>query len=574
MNSFAGGEATARTTDEPGSSSHTNDWKFDPLGSAVLARVSDAVLGICPAGNIRYLNRAAQVMLGEAARFAIGKPVSNVLTSSAATTARPPLEQLIAAGHGSGLCTIESTSKTRPLRDVNVTVTPVCEVKEQGFVIVISDTTELRRANKRLNYEARHDSLTSLYNRRELVARIERLLARRTEINPQHTLLYIDLDRFKLVNDSHGHTAGDDLLRTVGSILKEQVRDQDTVARIGGDEFVVLLEQCTLSMGRQVAESILGAIGDQRFSFSSRDLKIGASIGVVPIDRNFSSCDEVIAAADTTCYQAKRQGRNCAIVYRRESPKSWNSSLELMDEFCVEQALNQDLFELYEQQIFRSDECGRPVGTEILLRGRNPSGQLVEPELFLDTARGQELTTDIDRWVISHTLDHYTENSDALARLEFVSVNLSAASLLNEGFVEHLEICLNRAGISSSKFCFEFTDDFSIESLSTIKQRMQRLSDSGCIFAIDDFGASGHRFDHIRDLPVHIVKIDGALATAMCGDLFERTVVKSTNEIAHLLNKRTVLKHVENEVILEEARQLGIDYCQGRHFGPEKPLGN
>jgi diguanylate cyclase (GGDEF)-like protein/PAS domain S-box-containing protein len=437
----------------------------------------------------------------------------------------------------------------------------------------VEDTTEARDLSRRLTYEATHDGLTELTNRREFERRLQRALSDDTDADRRHVLCYLDLDQFKVINDRCGHVAGDQLLREVAQILGARVSRCDTLARLGGDEFAVLLERCGLSRARELAEELRRSVETFRFNWAGRVFNIGASIGVVPVTPEHTAITDVMGAADAACYAAKEQGRNRVYVYRADDAEMMRRHDEMEWATRIDTALRENRLRLFRQSIVPIGSGQNPFEHyEVLLRLESENGDIVPPGAFLPAAERFGLTERIDRWVIDTVLRWLGAHRDHLDRLGRCSINLSGQSIGRDGFVDSIVALLDQHHVPATKLCFEITETAAIENLDQAAELMGRLGRLGCAIALDDFGSGLSSFAYLRNLPVDLVKIDGVFVRDMVDNPIDRAMVRSINDIGHVMGKKTIAEFVENDAILEALAEIGVDFAQGYGVGRPAPL--
>ena len=451
---------------------------------------------------------------------------------------------------------------------VRVTARMIRDAQGQpSALMVCEDVTEAHHRSNRLSFQANHDPLTSLVNRREFERRLERVLRRARSDKTSHALFYLDLDRFKPINDTLGHLAGDELLRQVAALLREHIRRRDTLARVGGDEFAVLIEHCSPGDALRVAEGLRKAVAETRFLWQDRSFTLGISLGMVPIDETSESRDRVLTAADSACYAAKNQGRDRVHVYRESDAELDRRRGEIRWVERIHSALAEGRLRLCRQPI--APLAGGPEARryELLLRMVDEDRQLVMPGAFLPAAERYNLVQQLDRWVVSSAFRWLARSRRRLERLHSYSINLGGPSL---GHSELLELITRRfaeTGIPPQKICFEISETAAIANLSSARRFISAVKDLGCRFALDNFGSGLSSFAYLKNLPVDLIKIDGILVKAVADDPVAVATVRSINEISHLMNKATIAEGVENVRILDKARELGVDYAQGYHIG-------
>ena len=441
--------------------------------------------------------------------------------------------------------------------------------RDDGSDILMSceDITETRILSEQLEYQAKHDSLTRLINRAEFERRLRRVLNSDAADSP-HAVCYLDLDQFKIINDTCGHLAGDELLRRVSQLLETVVRKRDTLARLGGDEFAVLLEHCPLDQARRVAMNMLEAVKTLRFTWEDKRFNIGVTIGLVPIDGDSGTVTDVLSAADAACYAAKDAGRNRIHVYHTDDRELTKRRGEMQWVSEINSALEDNRLRLALQPIVplaEGSNNGRHY--ELLLRLENESGKIIYPGAFLPAAERYNLMTRLDRWVISTAFDWLSNNPQEQESLGECSINLSGHSFGEPEFLDFMLEKFQSEHIDAEKFCFEITETAVIANLVDAIQFISALKEIGCRFALDDFGTGLSSFNYLKNLPVDYLKIDGTFIQGITNDPIDLAMVRSINEIGHVMGKQTIAEFVENEEILEVLRGIGVDYVQGYAVG-------
>lgn len=453
----------------------------------------------------------------------------------------------------------------KPIRDLEGTF-----LGYRGTSRDISDSYSL---TEELGYQASHDTLTNLLNRRAFEQRLQTLLSRIKDTPGEHALCYLDLDQFKVVNDTCGHVAGDELLRRLAERLQHQVRKRDTVARLGGDEFGVLLEDCPPEKAWQLVSNLHACINDFQFIWNDQSFHVGASIGLVPINSSETTLDELLAAADRACYVAKDRGRNRVHLYRSDDVAVANTRGEIRWVNRIQRALEEDRLVICLQPIQPvppNEAAGERC--EVLVRLIDEKGALVSPSAFLPAAERYNLSTALDRRVLDEALRHFTAEPERLEGLTTAFINLSTQTFGNRSFLDYI---LERAKfyeMPPEKLCFEISERTAIARLEDAKEFVDALRQIGCRFALDDFGRGSYSFRYLKELHVDFVKIDGSFVKNMLKDPMDLVVVRSITEIARLSNAATIAEYVESHDILAKLTELGIDYAQGFAVGRPMPI--
>ena len=445
--------------------------------------------------------------------------------------------------------------------------------KVQKVMGVMQDITDAHMLADELSYRASYDALTGLVNRREFEQRLERVLDTAGLESTENALCYLDLDQFKVINDSCGHIAGDELLRQIAAVLQANVRQRDTLARLGGDEFGVLMERCSLEQAKRVAEKLRRKVADFRFVWAQKNFGVGVSIGIVSIDQTSENISAVMNAADSACYTAKYKGRNRIHIYRRSSTDLVRRHGDADWVIRVEKALRENSFELSYQPIVPvSGQAEDGAHIELLLRLRDASGKPIPPGAFLPAAERYNLSTSIDRWVVTNALAWFSENPRALERIVICSINLSAQSLTDPKFLNFVCDAFDTSPVPAEKVCFDISESAAIANLTDATRLMTTLGKLGCRFALDDFGSGHSSFAYLKTLPVDYLKIDGVYVKGIADDPLALAIVRSINDIGQVMKKLTIAEFVESEQVAEKLREIGIDYYQGYFIAKPKPI--
>lgn len=430
---------------------------------------------------------------------------------------------------------------------------------------------EASRSEARFRYQASHDALTGLINRYEFETRAKDLISTTHQYKFEHALCFMDLDQFKVVNDTCGHIAGDELLRQLSDLLQEAVRSSDSLARLGGDEFGILMERCTQKQALRSVTNLLQAVQDFQFSWEGQVFRIGASIGLVAISESTPGLVELMKQADTACYMAKELGRNRIQVY---SPGDTEMSLrhgEMQWVSRINLALDEDRFILYAQNIVPLDrDC--KIHYELLLRMVDENGDIVYPGAFLPAAERYDLMDKLDAWAVVTALRLFASHQAFLESIHFITINLSGQSMSNMKFLELVVENLTKLDIDTSKVCFEITETSAISNLRAATIFISRLRELGCRFALDDFGSGLSSFGYLKNLQVDYLKIDGMFVKDIVDDPIDHAMVKSINDIGHVMGMKTIAEYVENEQVMDMLKELGVDYGQGYFIGKPRPF--
>ncbi len=578
-----------------------------------LRSIGDAVICTDAALRITFINPIAEQLTGWTMAEADGRPLATVFHVVDETTGQP-----IACPVAKCLQTLRPVyledgavliSRHGERHDVQDSAAPVLTPRGDviGAVLVFQDITTARALQRKLAHSAMHDALTGLPNRIWFEQRLREACESAREFEQQHALCFIDLDRFKIVNDTAGHAAGDVLLRELGHVIRSQVRPGDLLARLGGDEFALLLRNCSVDQGERVCLKVIDAIRARRFPWEGRVYDVGASVGITAIDREAPPLGELMSRADVACYAAKAAGRNRVSVYRRDESDARRHHRELQVAAGIHSALEANRFRLFAQEIRAlAPEAGGtppasttasssasasasmpasasasasvspaasspPTHIEILVRMVDEHGSLVMPGAFIPAAERYDLMGHVDRWVIQHVLRDFGARLLAVPGLS-VSINLSANSLGEPFLLPFLHAELSNSVLPASRIRLEITETALINNMAAANRLVADMRKAGCTMALDDFGAGLSSFAYLKQFPVDYLKIDGSFIRHLAASAVDREIVSSINDIGHRLGIRTVAESVEDEATLDVLREIGVDYAQGYAIGRPMPL--
>ncbi len=556
------------------------------LAQVTLQAIGDAVITTDACGLVQYLNPIAEALTGWSQAEAQGLPLSRVCHIVDEATRQPvtnPVEEALREGQILGLAqyTILIARDGREFA-IDNSAAPIRngEGEIMGAVMIFHDVSDTRRLTNQLSWQASHDPLTSLINRRELERQLEQAIAIAKSERKSHSLCYLDLDQFKIINDTCGHAAGDELLRQVTALFQQHIRKSDTLSRLGGDEFAVLLDQCPIQKAYQVAEAIREQLQAFRFNWQEQQFAIGVSIGLVAIDVQSENVSSVLNAADSACYVAKNRGRNRVHVYQADDLELARQQSQVQWVARLNQALEEDQFRLYYQPIVPTI-ANSPYGEhyEVLLRLHDQNGRIVAPMAFIPAAERYNLMHKIDRWVIRTLFasqgPHYREvwnqclTEDSNCRSYLYAVNLSGASINDDQFIDFLHQQFALHQIPPQLICFEITETVAIANLAKAAQFIHDLRSLGCRFALDDFGSGMSSFAYLKNLPVDYLKIDGSFVKQIVDDPFDWAIVEAIKQISEVMGIQTIAEFVEDKAIFDRVRNLGVNYAQG--YGIAKP---
>ncbi len=544
---------------------------LDSLGEGILT--TDAH------GLIDYLNPSAEAITGMRREDAVGQAFGAMIGFVDEHDRRAladPVQQCLATGNrvNLGRRSLLISRATGSELGVESTASPIRgpDGDVSGVAVMLHDVSELRGLTQQMSYQASHDALTGLVNRREFVRRLGEVIEIARAGRQGLGVCYLDLDRFQAVNDTSGHLAGDNMLREVAALIREAVRDSDTVARIGGDEFGVLLVGCPLEKARQIADDISRAIGEYRFVWKDRIFSVGVSIGIVELAGESSSLEEVMSAADSACYVAKKQPDIRVHVYSSHDEVVARSRGEIQWLQRLQAALRDGFFELYIQPI----EPARPGAVngpalEVFVR-LHDEGQAVAPAEFFPAAERYRLMSMIDRWVLGSALAALAAGAIRLPPGRTLSINISGQTLADPSFLEFVVEELDRTGVQPAQICFEVAETSVIGNMEQARRFVNVLHGMGCRFALDDFGTDLGGFANLKSLPMDYLKIDGSFMRDLGRDTVNQAMVSAVVNMARTLNFRLVAEQIEDVASLEAARAMGIDFVQGHAIGRPRPL--
>ncbi len=540
-----------------------------------LFSIGDAVITTNINGEIEYMNHIAETLTGWKLEETRGKPVQTVFRILDTDT-REPMYKLVDICLSEGIQVKKSMttliSRNNNEKEIESSMSPITgkDNKIQGIVIVFHDETERRHMENIIKHQATHDSLTGLTNRNEF----DRLLSEHiydagNHQNREHILCYLDLDRFKLVNDTSGHAAGDELLKQITRVLQNCLRGGDVIGRLGGDEFGIILENCNLKSGEQIAKKIIEEISSFQFKWDDNTFTIGVSIGMVSITADTNSSVEVMKQADVACYTAKDSGRNRVYIYQHEDAELIKRHEEMHWASRISNALDDERFILYAQQICPLQKQDTMQHLEILVRMRDTDGKLVEPGAFIPAAERYNLMVNVDKYIINKVFEHISNNSE---HSHSYSINLSGNSLNDENISNYIKSRLREHDIDPALICFEITETAAIANIYKSRKLMFELREMGCRFSLDDFGSGLSSFEYLKNLPVDYLKIDGSFVRDMADNKTDHAMVAAINEIGHVMGISTIAEFVENDRIIHKLRQIGVDYVQGYAVHRPSPL--
>jgi diguanylate cyclase (GGDEF)-like protein/PAS domain S-box-containing protein len=546
-----------------------------------LQSIADAVLCTNRACEVTYMNAAAEQLLGWSAADAVGQPLASVLHTAPepnSVSVTGEIEQILAGAQRTGPATGSMLQKrdgsttpvherAAPIRDSHGDVI--------GIVFVMRDITQERALAAQLLYQATHDALTGLTNRREFEQQVGWAIAEQKRAGGDYALLYLDLDQFKVVNDTCGHAAGDELICLVSWAVKQELRAGDVLARLGGDEFGVLLANCPQHAALRAAESIRHRISELRFIWESKVFSTNASIGVLSLTENLASVGEALSAADQACYLAKDNGRNRVQFYRPDDQEMRARHGEMRWVERLNRAIELNQFALFAQEIRPAGKAAESTEAsrfEILIRMIDTDGSLIAPMAFIPAAERYGLMPRVDRWVIANACRNLSLLRERHGTIPTCMINLSGASVTDTDMVEFVRGQLEHFGLPRQSIGFELTETAAISNLASASQLMHRLKEIGCPIALDDFGSGMASFAYLRGFPIDYLKIDGEFVKDMTTDAVDYEIVEAIHNVGRVMGIKTVAESVESADIMAALLLVGVDFAQGYHIGRPVPM--
>lgn len=543
--------------------------KEEERAHVTLCAIGDGVVSVDADGKIDFLNPRAEELTGWLAADALGKPFSEVVHIVDEADGKPQEQELLsrlkqgqvfmpnaraALVHRNGTrYSIEDTAKPIHLPDGHAA----------GGVVVLRDVTQSRNQLNKITYQATYDPLTRLVNRAEFEIRMQRSVERAQQSHVAGAILYMDLDQFKIVNDTCGHHAGDELLKQLSYIYGKEIRERDTLSRLGGDEFGLIVDHCTKDEAHAIANKILQATNDFQFVCKDRIFKVGVSIGLVAFDETIQSTEMLLQLADRACYVAKERGRN-QIFFQAVSESDLAQRKEELDWVArLNEAMRLNQLQLHYQPIVTVPSDTGRFRYEVLLRLRDPEKGLIMPGNFLPAAERYAMMPEIDRWVVQHVVRWLDGNHEHADKLDFCCIHLSAGTLADESFLVYVKDLLADRRTFCGKLCFEISESVATFDLEKTLIMIDGLRSIGCKVCLCDFGKGMASFEYLKQLPADFIKIDGTFVSMISKSIVDEKMIRLVNEIAHLMGKKTIAEWVEDQKTADALSRIGIDYLQG-----------
>lgn len=553
--------------------------KQKELLHVTLESIGDAVIATDLNQRVVFLNYMAELMTGWSNQDAQNQALCDVFRLVDTKTAKPISIKV----------PDESNSDNRLYTKINATLTSqtnqtfevesaLSVIKDKslntfGYVLTARDITEQQRLASEVSYRATHDDLTGLFNRAEFDVALNKLLKNiKNNRQTQHAILYIDLDKFKIVNDSCGHVAGDALLQSIGQLLSNTVRKNDFLARLGGDEFGVIMENCSTEQALRLATEICESMDNYRFNYKGNTFRVSASIGLAPIDSAIFSETELLQAADTAMYAAKNAGRNRVHVWSADDTETLKNKGELYWVDQIHRALDEDRFQLFAQRLVNVKQTTEALHFEVLLRMTGEDGEIISPFMFFPAAEHYHLANRIDRWVLTKSIQWLEEKSQT-QDIERICINLSGQSVNDIDFHSYVAQLLQQLSPElRAKICLEITETVAVTNLQSASDFVDEIKKLGSTIALDDFGAGSSSFGYIKNLSADVLKIDGQFIKNLIDEPLDNAAVRCFVDVAKILNLETVAEFVDSPKILEQVKALGIDYAQGFLLHKPEPI--
>ena len=545
------------------------------LAQTTLHSIGDGVITVNKDYLIKTINPVAETLTDVKREDVLNKNILSIYEGESDRQRSEITGNIIGQGARRSIFDFSLTKKDGSKFEVEHTIAPIIDKNKNilGAVIILRDVTKVRTMEKRLSYQASHDSLTGLINRREFELQLQQTIQSTHRYDSSHSLCFLDLDKFKIINDTSGHAAGDEFLKQISKTIQSLLRQTDILARLGGDEFAILLDGCSIHKAKVICNQIIKTIKDTRFSWGKNSFETGASIGIVPITKLTASATEVMSSVDAACYEAKDKGRNRIQVFEPNNAEFVQHQIETSWIQKIKNAIIDNSFELYYQELENiNPKYPTPKTIEILMR-LNSQGKVISPDSFMPTAERYNLMPMIDEWVISNAFDfiqNYTETHNSDIR---VAINLSGQSLSEDSVLNLITNKLRKnKKLKKELICFEITETAAIANMSKAIEFIASVKQMGCNFSLDDFGSGLSSFSYLKNMPVDNIKIDGIFIREINTDPINKVFVESIHNISKIMGIKTTAEYVENEEVLNCIKNIGIDYAQGYYISKPRPV--
>lgn len=544
---------------------------------AIMESALDCIISIDKLGIVIEVNPATLKTFGYSHTEMVGNDLAQlIIPQDLRSIHHEGLKRVIATGESKIL---DSRIETTALHadghqfPIELAITRIDDENNTFFTAYLRDLTEAHKLQQELTYQASHDALTGLMNRRIFEIHLEHLIEE-TDDQSEHCLLFLDLDQFKVVNDSSGHLAGDELLRQISQLLQQNKRASDTLARLGGDEFALLLEGCPIEKAKQVASILVKAVQKYQFYWEDKMFTVGISIGLVPVQGRAINYSELMSAADAACYKAKEEGRNRYHIYKYDDEELASRRGALSWISRIQEAIQEDNFVLYKQAIkpIGKETDASKLHCEILLRMKDAEENLIGPDQFIPAAERYNLMKSVDKWVIEKTFSWLSSLGNNLGQINLCSINLSGSTITDSSIASYIIGMLKKYNLPAEIICFEITETVAITNLVKATQFLDELHQQGVCFALDDFGSGVSSFGYLKNLPVDYLKIDGQFVKDITTNPINRSMVKSINEIGQVMGKKTIAEYVEDQQTVEMLEDIGVDFIQGYVYSRPAPI--
>lgn len=545
------------------------------LAQITLHSIGDGVITVDKDYLIQTINPVAETLADVKDQNVIGRSILDIYEGESAKQRSEINQTLANSGIQRSLFDFTLTQKDGTQFEVEHTIAPIIDHNNTilGAVIILRDVTEMRTMEKRLSYQATHDSLTGLINRREFEVRLTQTIRNSQSERTSHSICFLDLDKFKIINDTSGHSAGDEFLKQISKTIQSLLRQTDVLARLGGDEFGIILNSCSISRAKNICTQIINTIKGTRFNWGKNSFESGASIGIVPITQLTTSVSEVMSSVDAACYEAKDKGRNRIQVFEPNDAEFVKHRAETSWIQKIKSGIHKNKFELYFQEILAiNPSYPTPKTIEILVR-LNDGNKVIPPDSFIPTAERYNLMPQIDEWVILNTFDFLEEYLKKIKTDIRVAINLSGQSLSEDTVLNLITNQLRKNKTIKKEFiCFEITETAAIANMSRAIEFIANVKQMGCKFSLDDFGSGLSSFSYLKNMPVDNLKIDGVFIRDIHIDPINKAFVESIHNIGKMMGIKSTAEYVESEEILNCVKAIGIDYAQGYHIAKPAPI--